>query len=270
MYLGRPLRRCFRGQPSIPILMYHSIADEDESRVHPYFRTATSPSVFELHMGYLAEHGYRVISLPEAAKQLQEGFSEGKYAVITFDDGYANFYHNAFPVLHRYDFTATVFIPTAYAGLQAVQFNGKDCLTWSEIRELHRHRIYFGSHTVTHPQLASLGTSAVKSEIQNSKEALEDNLGEGVDSFAYPYAFPEEDSSFVDFLRGTLMDAGYCQGVSTRIGRAHVHEDRYFLRRLPMNSLDDRVLFVAKLQGAYDWLHTVQFTSKWIRRKRLI
>ena len=52
---------------------------------------------------------------------------------------------------------------------------------------------------------------------------------------------------------------------SSRIARRG--EDQYFLRRLPMNSLDDISLFSAKLEGAYDWLYTVQSVSKLIRAK---
>jgi peptidoglycan/xylan/chitin deacetylase (PgdA/CDA1 family) len=198
---------------------------------------------------------------------LQSGSPTKKCAVITFDDGFSDFYRHAFPALSRHHFSATVFVPTAYIGTQPIKFKGKDCLTWNEIRELRKHGIVFGSHTVTHPQLSTLDATAVRNEIVDSKRTIEDNLGEPVDGFAYPYAFPEEKVSFVRMLRDTLADAGYHQGVSTRIGTARPQEDRYFLRRLPMNSMDDIALFDAKLQGGYDWLHGLQYASKFIRAK---
>jgi peptidoglycan/xylan/chitin deacetylase (PgdA/CDA1 family) len=268
LYLVNPIRRrVSRNNPSIPILMYHSISDEDETKVRAYYRTTTSPFVFTQHMQYLRDLGYSTINVPDAVRLLQNGGLTKKYVVVTFDDGYADFYTHAFPVLSRHGFTATVFLPTRYIGTSPVQFKQKDCLTWSEVRELRKYGICFGSHTVTHPQLSSLDASAVKSEIVNSKRALEDNLGEVVDSFAYPYAFPEDNVSFVRMLRDTLVDAGYHHGVSTRIGTAGPQEDRYFLRRLPMNSLDDIPLLDAKLHGGYDWLHRVQYASKFIRAK---
>jgi peptidoglycan/xylan/chitin deacetylase (PgdA/CDA1 family) len=268
LYVANPLRRCsFNGKGSIPILMYHNIADEDESGVHPYYRIATSPRVFAQHMEYLHDLGYGTISVGEAVNFLHNPGSAKKYAVVTFDDGYADFYRQAFPVLSRYGFSATVFLPTAHIGVRPVQFKGRDCLTWAEVRELSNHRILFGSHTVTHPQLSALEASAVKNEIANSKQTIEDNLGESVDSFAYPFAFPEENTPFVRTLRGLLVESGYRQGVSTRIGTARRREDRYFLRRLPMNSLDDVSLFSAKLQGGYDWLHTIQYGSKLLMRR---
>ena len=268
LYLVNPIRRGAPGnKPAIPILMYHSIADEDEAGVHAYYRTATTPSVFAQHMKHLSDHGYSTINVAEAVKFLQNGSPTKKCAVITFDDGYSDFYRHAFPTLSRYNFSATVFVPTAYIGTRPIRFKGKDCLTWNEIRELRNHGIYFGSHTVTHPQLSSLDASAVKSEIVNSKQVLEENIGGCVDSFAYPYAFPEQNASFVRMLRDTLIDAGYHQGVSTRIGTARPQEDRYFLRRLPMNSLDDIPLFDAKLRGGYDWLYRMQYASKFVRAK---
>jgi peptidoglycan/xylan/chitin deacetylase (PgdA/CDA1 family) len=266
LYLLNPIRRGAPGnQPAIPILMYHSVADEDEPGVRPYYRTTTTPAVFALHMKHLADNGYSTINVAEAVKFLQNGSLTEKHAVITFDDGYSNFYHHAFPTLDRYHFSATVFLPTAYIGTQPVQFKGKDCLTWSEVRELSKHGVCFGSHTVTHPQLTSLDATGVRNELVRSKQAIEDKLGEAVESFAYPYAFPENNASFVRMLRETLIDAGYRQGVSTRIGTARPQEDCYFLRRLPVNAMDDIPLFDAKLRGGYDWLSSLQYASKFIK-----
>ncbi len=77
-----------RRGPSIPILMYHSITDQDESSAHPYYRTKTSPDVFAAQLKYLHESGYRTCSWRDAIHQLQEELrSAAKLVVITFDDG---------------------------------------------------------------------------------------------------------------------------------------------------------------------------------------
>ncbi len=260
-------RRLPRKKLSIPILMYHSITDDDEAKVHAYYRTTTSPSVFLRHMEYLHDLGFSTVSVADAVNLLQNGGSPTKHAVVTFDDGYADFYKHAFPALSRYGFTATVFLPTAYIGATPLQFKGRNCLTWNEVRELRSYGMFFGSHTATHPQLSTLDASGIKEEIVTSKQTIEDNLGESVDSFAYPFAFPEENRPFVRMLRNVLVESGYHQGVSTRIGTARGGEDRYFLRRLPMNSLDDTSLFSAKLQGGYNWLHTIQYGSKLLKSR---
>lgn len=270
LYAAGPIRRAFAQQGCIPILMYHAISDEPES-AQPYYRTTTTPAMFATHMQYLAERGYRTVDLGQALSSLHNG-GPSNAVVITFDDGFRDFYREAFPVLNRYSFSATMFLPTAYIGTAPAKFKGKDCLTWSEVRELHRQGILFGSHTVTHPQLYGLNAQVIEEELTASKETIEQQLGAKVDSFAYPYAFPEADSSFKQMLQETLCRAGYGNGVCTTIGRTDRGTNPFFLKRLPMNSCDDLLLFEAKLDGAYDWLATpqllVKMAKKWTNAAR--
>lgn len=263
LYIASPLMRLASvGKLSIPILMYHAITDEDESRMHPYYRTTTSPAVFLAHMQYLHQSGYQTCSPTQAIARLKTDGPVAKTVAITFDDGYRDFYLNAFPVMNQFGFTATVFLPTAYIGEATLQFKERDCLTWSEVRELQRYGISFGSHTVTHPQLRYLDKDAIEREIVNSKEAIEERTGGVVDSFAYPYAFPQTDAEFKKRLRDSLHRAGYHSGVCTIVGRVGPGSDPLFIERLPINSLDDTALFQAKLAGAYDWISRSQYVVK--------
>jgi peptidoglycan/xylan/chitin deacetylase (PgdA/CDA1 family) len=260
------LRFLYGNQPAIPVLMYHSIAPEQQSAVHPYYRTTTPPALFDQHLRFLQQQGYMSCSLTDAITQLREPVSTtGKPVVITFDDGFGDFYHNAFPILQRHGFTATVFLPTAYIGENPIPFNGKDCMTWQQVRELHRKGVKFGSHTVHHPQLRSLSLQAIDTELLESKSTIEDKLGCPVTSFAYPYAFPQTDSNFKEQLRDSLRRAGYDNGVCTVLGRANRKSDPLFLERLPVNCGDDNRLFAAKLSGAYDFMAKLQYVSKMTR-----
>jgi peptidoglycan/xylan/chitin deacetylase (PgdA/CDA1 family) len=273
LYLASPLMRCASDrEPSIPILMYHSVSDEDESGVRAYFRTCTAPSVFAEQMANLHSHGYSTCTLTQALDSLRSRRqSTTRLVVITFDDGYTNFYRQAFPVLNRFGFSATVFLPTAYIGDHPLQFKGRDCLTWTEVRELRNHGIVFGSHTVTHPQLRELNASAIDEEIVRSKKTIEERLGCTVDSFAYPYAFPQGDTEFRSMLRDALGCAGYQNGVCTTVGRGTCESDPFFMARMPVNSADDTAFFQAKLLGAYDWIATPQRLVKMakIRKAKL-
>ena len=268
LYLASPLRRfASKERVAIPILMYHSIAEKDESKVRPYYRTTTSPPAFAAQMEYLHQNGYQTCSPTQAISLLKANTrSAAKAVAITFDDGYRDFYQNAFPVLNQFGFTATVFLPTAYIGETALQFKERDCLTWSEVRELQGYGIAFGSHTVTHPQLRDLDNDSIEREIVNSKKESEQRTGGVVDSFAYPYAFPQADAEFKKRLRDSLHRAGYHSGVCTIIGRAGRDSDPLFIERLPINSLDDTALFQAKLAGAFDWLATPQSGAKIAKR----
>ena len=270
LYLFHPLRRLFPSATGrVPILMYHSISHSGGDKLHPYYRTDTTTKVFEYHMRYLSENGYSAISLSDTVASLKEGRSAAERpVVITFDDGYQNFYTEAFPILAEYGSSATVFLPTAFIGNSSRKFKNLECLTWNQVRELGKAGIRFGSHTVSHPQLKSLKTQDVQREIADSKNAIEQELGSAVTSFAYPYAFPETDGAFTAQLRGLLEDAGYQNGVCTILGTTHRTADPFFLRRLPINSCDDLPLFGAKLDGGYDWLHTLQYASKLSKRRR--
>jgi peptidoglycan/xylan/chitin deacetylase (PgdA/CDA1 family) len=245
--------------------MYHSISDEDEGSVHPYFRIATAPDVFREHIGYLHANGYRTLSLADAASKLDGCDSRERTVVITFDDGYADFYHQAFPILSRYGFTATVFLPTEYIGNTQRRFQSKPCMVWRQISELHKAGIDFGSHTVTHRRLDLLSAGELGDEILGSKRAIEDNLGCAAESFAYPFAFPQSNRPFKRMLGDLLRKFGYKQGVCTTVGTADGDGERFFMRRLPMNSCDDLPLLAAKLAGAYDWLAKPQYLAKWAK-----
>lgn len=263
LFVFHPIQRLRPWKPRIPILMYHSVSENERCARHPYFRTATDPRVFGEQLKFLYDNRFRAVSLSEAVGgESGPVCGSGRPVVITFDDGFEDFYTEAFPLLHKYEYSATVFLPTAYIGDTARSFKGVRCLTWNQVRELHGAGIDFGSHTVTHPQLKTLKTRDIREEVQCSKQTIEEKLGAPVKSFAYPYAFPETDRGFKRSLHATLEEAGYENGVCTSIGTADPRTDRFFLKRLPVNSSDDPPLFKAKLEGGYDWLYTLQYAAK--------
>lgn len=258
----------------IPILMYHSISDDPEDGIHPYYRINTSPKRFAEHMQFLDDNNYKVIDLSEAVKIISETSASPhiptshhsnipqKKVVLTFDDGYRDFYVKAFPILKKYGFSATVFLPTAFIGSKRSGLKDKEHLTWDEVVELYREGITFGSHTVTHQPLKILKGVEIKYEIEKSKEIIENNISNRVESFSYPYAFPDGDSSFIRRLKILLKESGYLNGVCTRVGTIQSKEDIYFLKRIPLNSDDLIPFFDAKLVGGYDWFRKSQLIHK--------
>ena len=251
----------------IPILMYHSISEDNGSkRMHPYYQTNTSPAIFERHMQYLHKNKYNIVDLRQAVKLLKNGESiKVKYAVITFDDGFRDFYTDAFPIMKRYGYSATIFLPTAFIDKKRRKFKNRECLSWDEVSELKNNEIIFGSHTVNHQQLQFMSKKEIEHELRQSKETIEVNLGCPVESFSYPFAYPE-DSEFKKYLRDCLEKCGYYNGVSTRIGTTNSNDDFYAMKRIPVNSCDDILLFKAKLEGSYDWLYSVQYLFKKFKR----
>lgn len=262
--VGHPLARVLSPNSGarVPILMYHSISDNLFGMSHPYYQINTSAVMFARQMRWLRNNGYRTIDLCELTDGFKRGANMGKAVVITFDDGYRDFIDGAMPALKQCGLSATIFLATERIQDSPSRFNGADYLTWSDVRELHREGIRFGSHTVTHPDMRSLGPEQIEYELGYSKEIIEQKLGEAVSSFAYPFAFPEEDRDFTRFLLDALENQGFQNGVTTVLGRASRKHCPYFLPRLPANSWDDDDLFRAKMEGGYDWLHWVQWLHK--------
>lgn len=271
----------------LPILMYHSISDEAEQGISPYYQVCTSPRRLDEQMAWLAAAGWRGCTLSEGLAALKGHSVKGekpeasssaiplplstnpinpKLVAITFDDGFRDFHTAAFPILRRYGFSATMYLPTAFIGEERKSFLSRECLTWSEVRDLTQAGIEFGSHSVNHPKLIELAWSAIETELRDSKATIEIKLGRPCASFAYPFAFPEANRAFATQFRELLAASGYENAVTTVIGRAQTGNNALQLSRLPVNSLDDIALFEAKVYGAYDWLSYFQRTSKFLRK----
>ncbi|MDD5580545.1 MAG: polysaccharide deacetylase family protein [Methylobacter sp.] len=254
----------------IPILMYHSISHNLDDHLHPYYRTVTTPERFEQQMHFLSHSGYQVLTLSQAVLLSQEASelplsfdSQRPKVVITFDDGLRDFYTSAFPILEKFGFKANVFLTSGL--IDRTFITGRECLKAQEIKELAEKGIEFGSHTVSHPQLKALSRNEIVHELAISKQMIEDIIGFPVALFSYPYRFPEEAPIFTKMFGMLLVDQGYSIGVTTIIGITKIKDNPLFLKRLPINDWDDPHFFQAKLEGAYDWLHTVQLIYKKFR-----
>jgi peptidoglycan/xylan/chitin deacetylase (PgdA/CDA1 family) len=246
--------------------MYHSVCD-DEKDSRGYYGITTSVEMFRRQMDYLHAKGYTGLSLAEAVRQISSGkITTGNAFVLTFDDGYRDFYTHAFPVILQYGFPASVFLPASFIGRDNKGLKEKEHLDWKQVKEIAETGISFGSHTFTHPGLISMKRETIEYEVRHSKEVIEENIGKPVETFSYPFSFPEAHHAFKLMLKTCLTEAGYACGVSTRVGTANTRDDIFFLKRLPVNSDDDMHFLKAKLSGSYDWLHRFQYAAKVIKR----
>lgn len=230
----------------IPILTYHSI-DESDSVI------STGRETFRRQMKFLREAEYNVVSLKKLAEGLNENVKfSSKTIVLTFDDGFRNFYIEAFPILAECDFTATVFLVTEYCE----KYNDWDgslptiersqLLSWKEIKELHNHGIEFGAHTRTHPNLTRLAVEEIEREIAESKAVIEERLGTETATFAYPYGIFNEQ---VKQIAKNYFKAA----VSTNLGMVKAGNDIYALKRLDTFYLKDERIFSSLSTGKFEF-----------------
>jgi peptidoglycan/xylan/chitin deacetylase (PgdA/CDA1 family) len=201
-------------------------------------------------MAYLAREGYRCIALRDSRSALaHETKVLPKTLVLTFDDGYDNFYREAFPILHRFGFNASVFVVTQEIGGKSRWDRGSETslMGWSEICELHRAGVEFGSHTLSHPRLSSVAHVAAMRELADSKAILEGKLGSAVTSLAYPYG--DCNPAIEELAR----QAGYGLACSTIRGNLHSRQDLLRLKRVPIDELTTPRRFQHRLSPLYEY-----------------
>jgi peptidoglycan/xylan/chitin deacetylase (PgdA/CDA1 family) len=255
-----------KNRPELVILMYHSISLQLDEVRHPYFSIVTEPRRFTEQMFYLFRNNYRVLSMRDALTEMDKGNRNGQpLVVLTFDDGYQDFLESAFPVLQRFQFGASVYLPTDFIANRRKEFNERPCLTWEEINHLQQFGIEFGSHSSSHREMAKLAEQDLQKEIVDSTEKITEMTGEKPATFSFPYAYPEHNSAFSHLANEILTANGYRAAVTTRIGTVRSGNDAFRLPRIPVNQYDDSELFAAKLRGSYDWLYHPQKLSKQIK-----
>jgi len=211
----------------IPILTYHSI-DNSGSVI------STSPTKFQSQMKYLHDKHFNIIPLNEMVKCIYERQTvPPKSVVITFDDGFKNFYSTAYPILKEYGFTATVFLVPGYCGRNN-QWDGQpkeipvmDLLNWEEIMEMADNSIDFGAHTMDHVDLSKLMAEQAREEIVNSKQVIQKYLKKDVRLFAYPYGRLTKEIK--DIVKNNF--SGAC---SVKLDFASLKSDIHSLPRIDM------------------------------------
>jgi peptidoglycan/xylan/chitin deacetylase (PgdA/CDA1 family) len=165
----------------IPILAYHSFSP---NAAKPW-QYALEPSLLDEHFAYLREKNFFSLTLAECFQSRELALS-AKPIVLTFNGAFEDF-ERVLPLLNKYDFNATLFVPTAFVGGQSDWLEAgqhRPLLSWEALRGLTNVEI--GSLGHGHLNLAEVSEAAAKEDILKSKELLEDKLGLSCQTFAYP------------------------------------------------------------------------------------
>ena len=182
---------------SLPILAYNRICTE----------------IFEQQLQYLKDSGYYSTSWEDWQNaKLAKIPLPGKAVLLTFDGGYLDFFNYAFPLLKRFDFTATVFLVAESIGKtnswEKADSEQVQLMGWREIRQLRDAGMEIGSMSGTYQPLSGLSPTEIVREASKSRAILERGLGKSVKCFAYPYGNVDK---MVEQLVGAI---GYTYGVS--------------------------------------------------------
>ncbi len=211
---------------STTILIYHKIGDNRTPS------TNVSISLFKRQMAFLKKHGYRVISLKELVKCLENHEDPPeKSVVLTFDDGYRSVYEHAFGVIKSYHYPATVFLPT-----EAIEKHYPDYLTMQQISSMRKYGIDFESHGYAHHHMAFIpkGFSMaeykrwIEEDIKKSIEFFKKRLGYTPVFFAIPYG------EYNRILIDTAKEMGFKAILTQDPGSVNKFTPLYLLPREPI------------------------------------
>jgi len=203
----------------VPVLMYHYIRVNPNPRDRAGFALSVTPAAFHAQMDYLARNQFHVIPLSQAVAAIRaHGALPSRPVVLTFDDGYADFYTTAVPEMRRYGFTATDYVVPGLVGRGSF-------MSWSQVVAVDRLGFTIGAHTMNHVALTRVPTWRAVAEMSESKKALEDMLGHPVTEFAYPYG------NFNRYLAGRARAMGFESAASTMPGAWHQPGELWWLDR---------------------------------------
>lgn len=208
----------------VPILMYHYIGFNPDPKDTARDILSTTPDKFKDEMKFLKDSGYTTITLDTLYAALKKQVKlPDKAIILTFDDGYIDFYYNAYPILKEFNFSATVFIPT---GLM----DQGPYLRWSQIKDMQSSGlISYGAHTIHHYSLTSISNDQVWIEISESKKVLEEKLGIPINFMSYPTG--TSNSSVANLTQ----KAGYIGAVGTWYGKIQSEGTIFNMPRVRIN-----------------------------------
>lgn len=201
----------------VPVLNYHQVNDEEQNML-------TVPTEeFNKQMQYLEDEGYHTINPDQLYMYVTEGTPlPTKPILITFDDGYKDNYTNAFPILKEHNFIATIFLVSDYME----RFD--NYLTWEQVEEMNEYGIYFGSHTLSHEELAPLSDEEAFRQLSQSKSVIEWRTLKWVEFIAFPCG------TFTDNTLQQALKAGYKGGFTVRYDLTREGDFPFDMNRVPV------------------------------------
>ncbi len=205
----------------LPVLMYHYIsappADADVYRLD----LSVTPDQFAAHLGWLRDNGFTTVTLDDLYLALTEGKPlPPRPVIITFDDGYADAYNNAFRLLRSYGMVGTFFVVTEWVDSADPRY-----ISWDEARDMAAAGMSIESHSRTHPDLTGCDYDCLVYQILGSVQTIEAQIGTRPRFFCYP------SGRYNDSVMAVLSQVGIVAAVTTEAGTIHTSDRLLELKR---------------------------------------
>jgi peptidoglycan/xylan/chitin deacetylase (PgdA/CDA1 family) len=231
------------------ILMYHLITPHPQGTRYRGLRV--TPEMFERQLAWLRKQEFHFATMSE----LLAGPVPPRTVVLTFDDGYADNFTAAHPLLVKYGAKATLYLVAVRddksdwsARKKAHHDSGElvrePKLTDSQVREMLAGGVWeLGAHTLTHPCLPSLTPEERQTEIAGSRQRLRETFGVPVESFAYTFGI------WGSRDRAAVCEAGFTTAVTTDAGaEALPFADPLAVKRIKISGREGMLAFRIRLR----------------------
>jgi len=227
----------------VPILMYHYVSTPPPDADRYRLDLSVTPDQFAAQLRWLRDHGYTAVSLDDVTRALRAGTRlPPRPVVLTFDDGYADAYQHAFPLLREHAMTGTFFVVTEWLDQARPGY-----LTWDQAREMAAAGMSIQSHSRTHPDLTrGCDYDCLVYQVLGSVETIEAEIGVRPRFFCYP------SGRYNAAAMTVLEQVGIAGAVTTGGGTLHVSERPLALARVRVRGttdLDDFAWMVRDWRG---------------------
>jgi peptidoglycan/xylan/chitin deacetylase (PgdA/CDA1 family) len=175
--------------------------------------------------------------MAELERRLERAESLDHIVVLTFDDGYADQFTYAVPLLRRYGASATFYIVTGNVGRYGH-------VTWPELQTMADEHMDIAAHGVRHDDLSLMTPAQQAAQIDDSIQLLQARLHVPIDSYAYPSG--RFNSETLELVR----EANVPLAVTTDPSYVIAPETRLELPRLRVRSHWTLAEFAGAVEGA--------------------
>ncbi len=214
------------GRPLVPVLAYHAVADDPPDALR---RWSVTPARLREHLDTLRALGAEGLTVTELlACYRGERALPARPVVLTFDDGYEDFLLAALPALRAAGRAATLYVSTGLVRDErpALVTPPGRMLSWEQVAAVAAAGVEIGAHGHTHRELDTLSRAEVAWEVAHSRARLQDELGQPVATFAYPYGYSGPR------VRAAVRAAGFAAACGVRNAYSHAGEDTFALSRI--------------------------------------
>jgi peptidoglycan/xylan/chitin deacetylase (PgdA/CDA1 family) len=220
--------------------MYHSISEHAGKEKHNKWRI--KPKDFEKQMNWFYENNWKSFTISEIVKL--DNIPEKSF-VITFDDGFEDTYTNAFPILKKYGFKATIYlVPNQKINYWEEKNTSvlSNLLNNEQILQMQNSGlIEFGSHTLSHVNLSTINNEQLRIELEKSKEEVEKIIKKECEAFAYPYG------KFDEKIVKIVKEVGYKNATVVKRGLFIQDDDIFTIKRIGILGSESFFDFLLKI-----------------------